>query len=440
MATDTSLKTFQSMMEDGSYKKLLNKFKNNPDFRKVLDSIQNTASVSSDKTAKDKLKSKLKDKKTMRTSMAVKKKALQKNLDKMENETKNKNTDANVNVQDHQNDDKHAAENIVSKSLKNAKKKKNNKLRKVHKKIGIVSHEQYVETLKSLNSTDSLPEHTRNRLKNIVDLYVKQNSCKIEKTLEDSNLGDDESDSEYDINAVVDQLVEKHGTFEKMATELNHFDLVGEFHDVFDHPKRTTLYKELFDDTKLPKFRYDLIKEEFDEFMDAFKENDVVEMADALCDMAYVVNGAGHCFGMNLCNVKSSQSQTTCGASPTTSVSLNIGKMNTEMKSYIDAVDTNDLSKLQTCLVSMLNIIHDLANCLGFDFDKMFREVHRSNMTKVCKTIEEAQESVNVYEKKGMTDIDFREKNGYYVVYNKATSKILKNHKWEHPNIRQFIV
>lgn len=46
--------------------------------------------------------------------------------------------------------------------------------------------------------------------------------------------------------------------------------------------------------------RLDLIEEEFDELKDAIEERNVVEVADALTDLLYVIYGAGAAFGIDL--------------------------------------------------------------------------------------------------------------------------------------------
>ena len=51
---------------------------------------------------------------------------------------------------------------------------------------------------------------------------------------------------------------------------------------------------------KINKLRYNLIKEELDEFKDALDNNDLLEVADALTDILYVTYGAGHAFGIDL--------------------------------------------------------------------------------------------------------------------------------------------
>ena len=55
-----------------------------------------------------------------------------------------------------------------------------------------------------------------------------------------------------------------------------------------------------FPDNKISSLRYDLIKEELDEFKEALDNKDIKEVADALTDILYVTYGAGHAFGINL--------------------------------------------------------------------------------------------------------------------------------------------
>ena len=55
-----------------------------------------------------------------------------------------------------------------------------------------------------------------------------------------------------------------------------------------------------FPDKKIVQLRYDLIKEELDELSVAIKDKNIIEVADALTDLLYVVYGAGHSWGINL--------------------------------------------------------------------------------------------------------------------------------------------
>ena len=58
--------------------------------------------------------------------------------------------------------------------------------------------------------------------------------------------------------------------------------------------------KASFPENKIVQLRIDLIEEELNELKEAVKNNDIVEVADALTDILYVTYGAGHAFGINL--------------------------------------------------------------------------------------------------------------------------------------------
>ena len=55
-----------------------------------------------------------------------------------------------------------------------------------------------------------------------------------------------------------------------------------------------------FPESKIIQLRIDLIEEELNELKAAIKNNNIVEVADALTDILYVTYGAGHSFGINL--------------------------------------------------------------------------------------------------------------------------------------------
>ena len=58
--------------------------------------------------------------------------------------------------------------------------------------------------------------------------------------------------------------------------------------------------KPEFPEEKVIDLRISLIKEELDEFQEALKEKNLIEVADALTDLLYVTYGAGHAFGIDL--------------------------------------------------------------------------------------------------------------------------------------------
>ena len=70
---------------------------------------------------------------------------------------------------------------------------------------------------------------------------------------------------------------------------------VAEFHKTFQHP--------ILDTPQIPsenrcKLRVSLIAEELKELEEAIQANDIVEIADALCDIQYVLSGAVLEFGL----------------------------------------------------------------------------------------------------------------------------------------------
>ena len=78
---------------------------------------------------------------------------------------------------------------------------------------------------------------------------------------------------------------------------MSNFNKVGNFMKTFGQEVKT---KPSFSSDKVNKLRVDLIKEELDELQEAVKNNDLLEVADALTDILYVTYGAGHAFGIDL--------------------------------------------------------------------------------------------------------------------------------------------
>ena len=78
---------------------------------------------------------------------------------------------------------------------------------------------------------------------------------------------------------------------------MTNFESVKKFMETFGQEVKSS---PSFSSEKINKLRYNLIKEELDEFKHALDNNDLLEAADALTDILYVTYGAGHAFGINL--------------------------------------------------------------------------------------------------------------------------------------------
>ena len=78
---------------------------------------------------------------------------------------------------------------------------------------------------------------------------------------------------------------------------MSNFKSVKKFMETFGQEIKE---KASFPNDKITSLRYDLIKEELDEFKEAIDKKDIKEVADALTDILYVTYGAGHAFGIDL--------------------------------------------------------------------------------------------------------------------------------------------
>lgn len=135
-------------------------------------------------------------------------------------------------------------------------------------------------------------------------------------------------------------------------------NLVADFHNTFKHP---ILSKPAIPSEDRCKLRVALIAEELKELEVAILEKDIVEVADALCDIQYVLAGAILEFG------------------------------------------------------------------LGEKFKALFEEVQRSNMSKACRTEQEAKDTVEHYKKKDGTECYYTKEGDKYLVYRKSDNKTIKS-------------
>jgi predicted HAD superfamily Cof-like phosphohydrolase len=146
--------------------------------------------------------------------------------------------------------------------------------------------------------------------------------------------------------------------------------LVAEFHTTFKHP--------ILPDPAIPhedrcKLRVALIAEELKELEVAILEKDIVEVADALCDIQYVLSGAILEFG------------------------------------------------------------------LGEKFKALFEEVQRSNMSKACRSEDEAKTTVEHYKQKDGTECYYRKEGELWLIYRKSDNKTLKSVNYSPANLARIL-
>jgi predicted HAD superfamily Cof-like phosphohydrolase len=197
---------------------------------------------------------------------------------------------------------------------------------------------------------------------------------------------------------------------------MNAIEQVTEFHKRFNHPILKTPTIPHLDRCKL---RVDLIQEEYDELITAIKALDMVEIADALCDLRYVIIGSMLEFGIDM-------KQSAIGY-------RNNGNLAT-LQRVLHELVAGILSKNILYVEHSLNRINAGVNAVVEDFglegkfDELFTEVHRSNMSKACKNHKEALDTLLYYEKERDILCTLEEsKNGEFLVKRLDNLKQLKS-------------
>ena len=158
------------------------------------------------------------------------------------------------------------------------------------------------------------------------------------------------------------------------------FDNVAEFHNAFSLP--------IFDtptppDASLKALRIALLQEEIEELTEAYENNDIVEIADALADITYIICGTLHSYGLVLEN-KWEPDYYQAGdllISPLLQNKLVI--LDLLFKSYVACEEHSHVEGIVNGLYGMLDEAASMANMCGIPFETIFEEVHRSNMSKL---------------------------------------------------------
>ena len=107
------------------------------------------------------------------------------------------------------------------------------------------------------------------------------------------------------------------------------------------------------------------------------------------------------------------------------------------------ACKEKNMNSVKNSLYDIVRVCYTISTIFNVSIDDCFDEVFRSNMTKVCASEEEAKETVGWYKQNELRykDPSYRESSGnkYWVVYDAATSKILKSIKFELPKLAEVV-
>ena len=115
-----------------------------------------------------------------------------------------------------------------------------------------------------------------------------------------------------------------------------------------------------------------------------------------------------------------------------------------EFEELVDAVKNKDFVETIDGLADLLFVTYGFFSSIGIDADKAYDIVSESNMSKLCKTEEEAKKTVEFYLQENPQRYDspsYRrsDDNVNWVVYNKSTMKILKSYKYTPANFTNIM-
>ncbi len=112
-----------------------------------------------------------------------------------------------------------------------------------------------------------------------------------------------------------------------------------------------------------------------------------------------------------------------------------------EVREYKQACEEGDIvgvldaaADLMYVAVGNLVMLHGLKD----KFPKAFAEVQASNLSKACKTQEEAEETVKVRSLEQGEDCHWEKHGEFFIVYRSRDRKVLKNINYFKPNLNQF--
>merc|ERR1712178_502674 len=110
-----------------------------------------------------------------------------------------------------------------------------------------------------------------------------------------------------------------------------------------------------------------------------------------------------------------------------------------EVKELADALKAKDMVETIDALGDILYVVYGAGGAFGVNLDQAFDLIHKSNMTKLCTTEDEAKETVEWYKNNYTPDGKYpydtqayrlSPDEKYYVPFNESTGKILKSVKY----------
>ena len=119
---------------------------------------------------------------------------------------------------------------------------------------------------------------------------------------------------------------------------------------------------------------------------------------------------------------------------------LRVALIAEELKELEEAIEEKDIVAVADALADIQYVLSGavLEFGLGEKFRALFDEVQRSNMSKVCHNMAEAEATVAHYQAKG-TDCYIKEDNSKFLVYRTADNKTLKSIAYSPADLESII-
>jgi len=112
-----------------------------------------------------------------------------------------------------------------------------------------------------------------------------------------------------------------------------------------------------------------------------------------------------------------------------------------ELEEYKHACETGNIVEVLDALCDITYVATGngvMLHGLKDKFENAYAEVQASNMSKACKTEEEAIETVKVRSEQQGEECHYEKVGDYYIVYRSRDRKVMKNINYFKPNLKKF--
>jgi predicted HAD superfamily Cof-like phosphohydrolase len=120
---------------------------------------------------------------------------------------------------------------------------------------------------------------------------------------------------------------------------------------------------------------------------------------------------------------------------------LRVALLAEELKELEVAILQKDIVEVADALCDIQYVLSGaiLEFGLGEKFSQLFEEVQRSNMSKACKSEDEAKQTVDFYKKKDGTECYYRREGDKWLVYRSSDNKTIKSIYYSPANLQKLL-